>query len=829
VFVEVALPIPVARSFTYAVPELLRARAVPGARVLVPFGRSERVGWIERVAGEVAAGQEGIRELNGVLDTRPVLVPKLLQLCRWIADYYVASLGQVIRSAVPAALTDSSADWIALADSAAGALDLDSLSPLEREVMEWLRGSEGPRSVARLRRERGERAWWPSIRRLVEAGVLVVGTDPPRVAPPVRLRRVVRLTAELPSLVERERVFARAARQRECFETLEGMSGAAELAHLTGALGFSASVPRALVDKGLARIEEEEVSRDPYATIAVPPAPDLIPTEPQAAAIAALIDAARSGDPGTWLLRGVTGSGKTLVYIELLREVVERQGRTAIVLVPEIALTPQTVGRFKAVFGDSVAVLHSALGDGERFDEWRALRAGEKRIVVGARSAIFAPLPDLGAIVVDEEHEGSYKQGEAPRYHAREVAAVRARLEGALCLFGSATPALETWHNVQNGKFRLLELPARVAGRPLPAVRVVDMRRERKRQRDAPGPLQDRSPLVLSAELESAITARLARGEQSILLLNRRGYSTFVQCRECGQVWHCPACNVSLTYHRRRGRLTCHHCFHEEAKPDRCSRCGSVDIGFRGVGTEQVERTVADTFASARIARMDVDTTSGKWSHHRILDRVGRGEIDILLGTQMIAKGLDFPEVTLVGVINADVGINLPDFRATERTFQLLTQVAGRAGRGVKGGEVIIQTSLPEHYAITCAVRHEFDEFARKEFDARRQPSYPPFCRLVNIVASGLEERPTQDLADAAAAWLNGLLQRRGIAGIDLVGPAPCPIDRIRRRWRWHFLLRAENPRLLGPVLRYFAERFVPPRDRNQLRIAIDRDPVALL
>jgi primosomal protein N' (replication factor Y) (superfamily II helicase) len=827
-FAEVALPLPVPRTFTYAVPEALRERAQAGSRVLVPFGKGERIGWIERLTAESSV-EQGIRELNGVLDVQPSVLPPLLELCRWIADYYLAPLGQVLRTALPAALSDSSADWIALRNGHGAAVDASRLSPLERQLIEWLQGREGPQPVARLRRECGERAWWPVIQRLVAAELLEAGVDPPRTEPALRTRRLIRLTAELPSLAERERVFGRAHRQRECFEILEGMAGAAELAHLTGALGFSDSVPRALVAKGIARFDDEEVSRDPYAGVPLTAEPRLHPAPAQAAAIAALIDAVRQPAPGTWLLRGVTGSGKTLVYIELLREVVERQGRTAIVLVPEIALTPQTVGRFKSVFGDRVAVFHSALGDGERYDEWRALRSGAKRIVVGARSAVFAPLPSLGAVIVDEEHEGTYKQGEAPRYHAREVATVRARIEGALCVLGSATPALETWHNVRGGKYRLLELPVRVAGRPLPAVRVVDLREERKRERTLSGPLQERGPLILSRPLEEAVADRLARGEQTILLLNRRGYATFVQCRECGQVWHCPSCNVSLTYHRRRGRLTCHHCFHDEAKPERCSGCGSDDLSFRGVGTEQVERAVEETFAAARVARMDVDTTSGKWAHHRILERVGRREIDILLGTQMIAKGLDFPNVTLVGVINADVGINLPDFRATERTFQLLTQVAGRAGRGSKGGEVIIQTALPDHYAVTCAVRHDFQEFAERELLARREPSYPPFCRLVNVVVSGLDEQVTRDAAESAAEWLRGLMRRREVEGVELVGPAPCPIDRIRTRWRWHFLLRSESARLLGDLARYFAERFVVPRDRYQLRIALDRDPVALL
>ncbi|MBA2244715.1 MAG: primosomal protein N', partial [Gemmatimonadetes bacterium] len=769
-----------------------------------------------------------LRSLFGVLDDSTSAPPSLLHLCRWIAEYYVAPLGQVLRSALPAALSDSSTDFLVLTNGHAAA-GVEEFAPAEQRLLEWLRGKEGPQPVARLRRECGDRAWWPAIDRLSGAGLLRVETEGARVEPPLLTRRVLRLVRELPSLAERDTLFGRARRQRECYETLEAMGGAAEVAHLSGNLGFSASVLQGLVGKGLARVEEEQVSRDPYEGIAIPPAPTFRPTAQQAEVIRRLVAASRQPEPGTFLLRGVTGSGKTLVYIELLRETVERQGRTAIVLVPEIALTPQTVGRFKAVFGDRVAVLHSALSDGERYDEWRSLRTGEKRIVVGARSAVFAPLPDLGAIVVDEEHEGSYKQGEAPRYHAREVAVVRARLEGAVCVLGSATPSLESWVNARSGKYELIELPQRIGERPLPPIQVVDLRAERKRQSATTGPLQERAPVILSDALVEAVQRRLTRGEQTILLLNRRGYATFVQCRECGQVWHCPQCNVSLTHHRRPARLTCHYCFHEEQVPERCSSCGSDDLSFRGVGTEQVERTVGDTFPAARLARMDVDTTSGKWSHHRILGRVERGEVDILLGTQMIAKGLDFPNVTLVGVINADVGMNLPDFRATERTFQLLTQVAGRAGRGPKGGEVIVQTALPEHYAITCAREHDFTAFAERELEARRDPVYPPFCRLLNLVVSGLEEAATQEATERAAEWLHGLFRARELEEVELIGPAPCPIDRIRGRWRWHLLLRARNSRLLGEVARFFFERFELPAGRHDLRFALDRDPVALL
>jgi primosomal protein N' (replication factor Y) len=825
-FVEVALPLPVLHTFTYAVPEGMRGAAVPGARVLVPFGRKERIGWIDRVAdGPPASGR--VLPINGVLDGVPSVSPGLLKLARWIGDYYVAPLGQVLRTALPAALCDSSTDYVELVESPERPYEAGG--ELEAKVLGWLRGKEGPQAVSRLRRECGDRAWWPTIRRLEEAGVLRVMAEAPRTEPPVRTRRVLRLTSDIPSLTERERVFGRAKRQRECFELVESMGGKAETAQLAGPLGFSYPIVNALVEKGLAVVEEEEFSRDPYAGIDAPEATAFRPTDQQAAAIEALTAASRTRNPGTFLVRGVTGSGKTLVYIELLREVVERQGRTAIVLVPEIALTPQTVGRFKAVFGDQVAVLHSALSDGERYDEWRSLRAGEKRIVVGARSAVFAPLENLGAIVVDEEHEGSYKQGEAPRYHAREVAVVRAQAEGAVCVLGSATPSLESWAAAKGGKFHLLELPDRVGGRPMPPIRVVDLRVERKKQAASRGPLQEKAPIIIADALAEAVRERLRRGEQTILLLNRRGYATFVQCRECGQVWHCPECNVSLTYHRRRARLTCHYCLHEEAAPSRCTACGSEDLSFRGVGTEQVERAVGEEFPSARVARMDVDTTSGKWAHHEILGRVERGEVDVLLGTQMIAKGLDFPNVTLVGVISADVGINLPDFRATERTFQLITQVAGRAGRGPKGGEVFVQTALPDHYAITSATDHDFTGFAARELDARREPQYPPLCRLVNIVVSGLEEAGTQEAAVRAAGWLDGLLRSRGVDGLSIIGPAPCPIDRIRGRWRWHLLLRSESAKLLGEVSRFFYERFDVPRGKLDLRVAIDRDPVSLL
>jgi primosomal protein N' (replication factor Y) len=532
--------------------------------------------------------------------------------------------------------------------------------------------------------------------------------------------------------------------------------------------------------------------------------------------------------PGeVFLLHGITGSGKTLVYIELLRHIVDERKQTAIVLVPEIALTPQTVDRFRAAFGDRIAVLHSALSDGERYDAWRALKRGDKRIVVGARSAVFAPLENLGAIVVDEEHEASYKQGETPRYHAREVAIVRARNEGAVTVLGSATPSLESWANAAAGKSTLLTLPERVGGGRLPSIEVIDLR---KVAVDYSGMAQGGVDYgaVIREPLHDALANCLSRAEQAILLLNRRGYSSFVQCNDCGAVATCPNCSITLTHHRNPERLICHYCLHkEEPRPD-CTRCGGRNLRQRGLGTQQVERLLSERFPASRIARMDFDTTSGKWAHTRILDRVAAGQIDILLGTQMIAKGLDFPNVTLVGVVDADVGINLPDFRASERCFQLLSQVSGRAGRGAKGGRVLIQTRIPSHHAVRFAVSHDYTSFVREELAGRVDPPYPPNVRLANIVFSGLKEDPTAKLAIRAGDWLRELIAHRAPGSITVVGPAPCPIERIKNRWRWHVLLKTEQPGELTRVGRYFMEKFEIPAVA-QLRVTLDRDPVALL
>lgn len=821
VLVDVALPLPIYRTFTYRVDAALCAE--PGTRVLVPFRREERIGWI------VGPGQSDVADkakpVLAVLDAAPTVPTDILDLARWISRYYVAPLGIALRAALPAVLSDVSRDYVERVEDARAA----SLRPREQKVLDWLTANPGPRRARTMRKALHMGSIWPEIRSL-EARRLVTHTTVPPPAPSVKTRRTVTIVQALETLVQREEVFGSAARQKEAYAFIEAAGGSVQLSVLTSGGGFSRSVVTGLESKGLVEVTDEEELRDPFASAPAEPAPDFVPTPHQRAALDTLIASLdEPGHPTPFVLQGITGSGKTLVYIELLREVLDR-GKTGIVLVPEISLTPQTVSRFRAHFGDEVAVLHSGLSDGERYDAWRTLRRGDRRIAVGARSALFAPLSNVGLIVVDEEHDGSYKQSDAPRYQARDLAVVRARHHGAACVLGSATPSLESWNNARTGKFRRLFLPERAGGGRLPDVDVIDLRAEWKAaaKRKAAGDRHPRGAGVLTPPLVEAVDLRLAREEQVILLLNRRGYSSFVQCRECGEVEQCDNCSISMTYHRVTERIVCHHCRHETAAPSLCPRCGSKDLSFRGLGTEQVERVTHETFPNARVARMDVDTTGGKWAHQKILDRVERGEVDILLGTQMIAKGLDFPRVTLVGVVNADVGMHLPDFRASERTFQLLSQVAGRAGRSSRGGKVLIQTSMPEHYAIQAAVRHDIEAFSAREIEERRNPVYAPHVRMVNVVVSSPDQRLAAEAAEGAVRYLRGRMARAPEGDrVDIVGPAPAPIERLHKRWRWHFLLRAASSGGISAAARVLATGFRLPA--GDVRLAIDRDPVALL
>jgi len=640
--------------------------------------------------------------------------------------------------------------------------------------------------------------------------------SPRGAVPPPATERVLRVTRALPSLLERERAFARSPKRRAAYEALEALGGAAPVHHLVSRLGLSVAAVNGLVRQGLARIERSERSRDPFASLAVPPPPVLTPDQRRVVA-----GIAETPVELPVLLQGVTGSGKTLVYLEVVRELVTA-GRGAILLVPEIALTPQTVARVRGVFGDRVAVLHSGLSDGERADAWRALRRGDKRVAVGARSAVFAPVQQLGVIVVDEEHEPSYKQNTAPRYHARDTAAVRARLEGARLVLGSATPSLETLHHVNSAAIRRYVLPERIGARPLPPVEIVDLRHAPR------APAGEAGAVPWSEALDALVRGALDRREQVILLLNRRGFATFLQCPSCGVVRQCPRCAIALTLHATPApaSLRCHYCGHEEPVPPACPDCGHGVQRMRGLGTQQLEHFLSRRFPAARIARMDLDTTSTKWGHHRILDRVARREVDVLLGTQMIAKGLDFPDVTVVGVVDADTALHLPDFRAAERTFQLIAQVAGRAGRGPAGGRVVVQTRAPDHHAIRAAAAHSVEAFAAAELPLRAPPgpAYPPTVGLVRFVALAATEAAAARRAARVADWLQRANAGRLGDALSVLGPAPCPIARLQGRWRWHVLARSADASALGRVLRAWRDMA-----RGTEGIVVDRDPVSLL
>lgn len=799
-FAHVALPLPVFEPYTYRVPDSLADRVRPGARVIVPVRKKELVGIV--TAADVTAPAVAARDVLAAPDPEPALDPGLLETADWIGRYYGAAPGLALRSVLPAGLWGQSVVRLVVQEPV-------EVGGVAGELLSWLvgRGGEGtiPAAARALRRP-----VWDAADRLARVGAVAMAVESPRASPPASHERMIVLAGEPMTLLDRDARFARRPRQRALYEALEQGGGSAAASHLRDRLGFADGLVRALVAEGLARVELVEVMRDPFAGLPVSPPPGP-PSPAQRDAIAA-IGAMPPGDGA--LLVGVTGSGKTLVYLELIRAAID-QGRGAILLVPEIGLTPQTVSRVRGMFGDQVAVLHSGLSDGERADAWLALRRGERMVAVGARSAVFAPVRNLGLIVVDEEHESSYKNGEVPRYHAREVAMVRARIAGARLVLGSATPSLESVERL-GSRLGRVDLPSRIHARPLPPVQLVDLR-------SAPL-VRGTAGVPWSEALDEAVATTLAQGDQILLLLNRRGYASFMQCRSCGHVPECPRCSISLTVHRAPSGLRCHYCDFHQAIPPACGECGHRIQSVRGVGTQQLERLMSERFPAARLARMDLDTTQTKWAHHRILGAVARREVDVLVGTQMIAKGIDLPEVTLVGVVDADLALHLPDFRAAERTFQLLTQVAGRAGRGDRAGRVVVQTRQPGHHALVHSARHDVVGFQAEELALRRDPPYPPHLSLVNLVVSGGAEREVQARSAALADWCGELAGRHRLE-LTVLGPAPCPIARIKDRWRWHVVLKGSGE-VIGKVVRALAPRI---HAEPGVRIALDRDPVSML
>jgi primosomal protein N' (replication factor Y) len=743
--IRVALPLPLDRLFTYRLPDDARVPA-RGARVVVGFGRRRLVGFAIDAAEEAPEGVR-LRRVERVVDAEPVLSESEWALAEWMARYYVAPLGLVLRLFYPAGSTGEVEDG---------------------------RGGDG--------------------------------------AP----RRLHVMPAADPGEAERQNVLealSRAPQQRRAWMAALELEGPIERNTFCDALGVSEGVVAALAARGLLALEEREVSLDPYAGGGALPdvAAEGAPSTGQRAAIEAIRAALEgSGRLEPVLLQGVTGSGKTRVYVEAVAAVVERGGR-AIVLVPEIGLAAPTVARFRSRFGDRVAVLHSGLSRGERVSAWNRLRSGDASIAIGARSALFAPVGRADLIVVDEEHETAYKQDETPRYLARDVAVFRAALEGGVAVLGSATPSLESRARADAGKYRRLTLPDRIAARPMPVVEIVDLAREGALV--GPG---------LSDVLVAALGETLAAGDQALLFLNRRGFASFVQCTDCGWVGSCPNCRISLTYHRRSPRLQCHYCDHREPVPDACPACAGRRLDTRGLGTQQVEAAVAARFPAARIERMDLDTTGPKWSHARLYRAMQAREIDVLVGTQMIAKGFDLPGVALVGVVSADTALHFPDFRSSERTFQLLVQVAGRAGRGDAPGRVLFQTWLPEHFVLTSAAAHDYEAFYARERKDRAALGYPPATRLANVVVSGPDPASVEEAVGRVAERV------RGREGLTVVGPAPAPLERLRGRWRHHVLLKAASPQPLDRILRELARREEELVGGSN-RLEIDRDPLSLL
>ena len=812
-FAEIALPLPVDQVFSYSIPDNLLDAAMPGHRVSVAFTNRRMTGVITALSDTSPVKRH--RPLLDVLDRDPVMDATLLELTRWIGRYYLCPWGEAIKAALPAGLLSES-EQIVSRDGPCPPECMDRLrrtAPRQAELLALV-PEQGAVTLSSLRRRTRVRQPFAVLRSLEAKGLVSISIGDSG-GPAIRYETWVEL---IPSKEEAakivSRLLPRAARQAGCINLLarhDGRLTAEQLRHLGR---IERAVVRRLEKKGLVSLSEVETIRDPYRDAELPEPDAVDPTKEQAEALRAIHGAIGEGAFKSLLLYGVTGSGKTHVYVKSIEKTLAA-GRSAIVLVPELALTPQAVRQFRAHFGDLVTVLHSGLSPGERYDSWRRTRAGDYRIVVGARSAVFAPLSDLGLIVIDEEHEPSYKQfDDPPLYHARDVAVVRARMASAVTVLGSATPSLETYANTQNGKFACCRLTTRVDRRPLPGVRIVDMREERRLGRLS----------VFSGALAERIRDRLDRREQIILFLNRRGFSPFVQCYDCGHSVACPHCSVTMTYHADSLFMRCHYCDHRDQAPEVCPKCRSASIGYRGVGTQRVEEELKERFPGARIVRMDMDTTTRKGAHQDIYHRVLNQEADILLGTQMVAKGFDFPNVTLVGVISADTSLNLPDFRASERTFQLLTQVAGRTGRGELGGEVIVQTYSQGHHSVTSAQAHDYGTFFAREITDRKALGYPPFGRMVGILFQGERDEYVMREARRFAE-----LMRKEPGELTILGPAPPVIARVRNQYRWQIIARSGHSARLRDAVRKVRRQWERAADNRRIHLKVDVDPVGMM
>ncbi len=854
-FAELAIPSAVDKLFTYSIPEEFRQNLKPGMRVTAPFGRRTVTGIVIRLSTHSPVVKT--KALIDVLDTEPAISEDLLALTSWMSDYYFAAPGDVMKAMLVQGAARAGTRMVTLTtDDPDAVLAQLSGAPIQSEIVRRLL-VKSPVSYTQLQSQLDKKNLYGPLVELSKKNILRIEERHPFQTLKAKFERTVEITAATRTawnawlaLQIGGTTAKRTARQQAIIQTLlRKEPGAVSVAALLTESGAPLSSLKSLEQKGILTVSQREVLRrteyDLYASSLG--AQNIVLNAHQEHALGAVRDGLTAGSFRSYLLYGITGSGKTQVYIEAIRYA-RSLGKTAIVLVPEIALTPQIVRRFTFHFGDEVVTLHSRMSIGERYDAWRRTKEGSYSIVIGPRSAVFAPLKNLGLIIVDEEHEPSYKQfDQSPRYHARDVAIMRGSQANAVVLLGSATPSLESYTNALGGKHTLLELPERADNAKLPVIQLVDMTAERRKKLDAFRELRlaefkaDKEKAyrekrkfefgAVSDLLKEHIEDRLSRNEGIIILQNRRGFSPYVGCPDCGHVEMCDNCNITMTYHQTHEHLRCHYCGLVRPAPDLCPECKSPDVAYRGFGTQRVEEELQKLFPHAVTIRMDIDTTSKRGSHDAMLRAFSEGEADILLGTQMVAKGLDFSRVTLVGVISADTQMLLPDFRSSERTFQLLTQVAGRAGRSALTGEVIIQTCQPRNETLQFVLTHDFASFYHREMTYREELAYPPFSRLALIEFKGTKDDEVMRHAAAFAAALNA---RRH--ALTVLGPAAAAIQKLKGSYRWHVVVKASKKadpsgRRLHELLKAALDaygRSALGRSRT-VRFSLDMDPQGMM
>lgn len=794
------------RIFHYTVPEAFRDLALPGVRVRVSLGRRTVTGYL--VEKREQSDYPQLKPLTRLLDAEPLLPAQMLKLTRWISEYYFAPWGSVIRAVLPAGIDEVRTYRVSITDQGRACA---RANPLFHKFRNALQDRE--LTIKQLETKTGKRDIKPHLDRYGKEGLLVIREE---VRKPVRNKSetVYRLTADTDRLEQNlAAIQKRSPSQARILQALQGRPDPWSAAEIREQTGAGAGAVRGLVEKNLLVRESRDVFRDPFPgeTIVMDHPPDLSPE--QEAAVEPVAAALKQGRFETFLLYGVTGSGKTEVYLRAI-ETARAQQKEAIVMVPEIALTPQLIRIFRSRFGKGIAVLHSGLSDGERYDQWTRISKGEVSIAVGARSAIFAPFTRLGLIVVDEEHDATYKQEEVPRYHARDLAVVRGKMSGATVILGSATPSVESFFHAQAGKYRMLTMAKRIEDRPMPEVCLIDM----KEQRDAG---------FLSPKLAYAVKQGLERKEQVLLFLNRRGYAPFLLCAACGYVHRCPNCSVSLIYHMKEQEVCCHHCGFTTALATACPECKTGSLELKGSGTERIEQEVEKIFQGSSLLRLDRDTTRKKGAAQKILDQFRSGQGDILIGTQMVAKGHHLPGISIVGVLNTDTSLHLPDFRSGERTFQLLTQVAGRSGRGATKGKVYLQSYTPEHYSIQAARNHDYQSFFDQEILFRKALNYPPYCRLINMVLSANSLQKVKEAAEHLGKILRDQPLRQH--GVEVLGPARAPLSTLRGKKRYQILVKGKSVRSLHRVVEQGVTRLTQTPGFSGVDLTVDVDPVNFL